>query len=879
MICKNCLNNIPDGAKFCPVCGGAEISEPAAQETSAMESVGAAPKAAEDKADVVPFCYICSLELESGAKFCPVCGSQAGYKEKSDAFAAIYGTDNTAPSAQAVGAIDAQPFGAFAGLDNSAAVTVKPIKKKSRAPLVAGISAGAAVLVLGGVFAFNSAAILPAFMGKANYAAMIESKTAADIVGQAADSALVNALAENAAKSAARYASYSYVGSMYSGVDIKGIIAQINNELCEYGGNSQIVEISPSIQLTNAGTEILFGGEAAYKEAVYALNQSDFTVALTADENAAALGIALDENGAVTDANVILCDDNTVYIDLPFADKAFKYTLSEYISDSENGAGSYELKLDPKETARIIKEISDIYTTHYKSAEFTIEKGELSAAGVIAEGQLVSCTMNSECLGGLFEDIFAFLAEDEYLCAAITDYINANGGEISAQEYADIIKGFAENIIDEDCALKIKTVVNSSCKVIAKTVVCVDGESESSFSYVNGKSKAALEINNGGNIFTANLTRQNKNDGTLNIKSTGDRSFSAKAVYNGVEFVKYGGKNTFTGTVRLSCVPPADFTESGSFAAVYSAISKAELSITQSVSGKKLSQHIELSVPQYGKAAVDAVVSSGENEITIPTNAIDLNSLFSGDDNLKEFGNVLSAIAASADKNAYFAGKIADAAQSAAQEIENTFKPQAVYEDVIALQNNIQFCIETAESLYENYSDEMTDEYIAQCDDIIKRFKALKKTIESEYSDYNMTLERYNELDAQEYEIDEELAELIAKLNKAQNAKLPISQRGDINYSNLDAFDLFDAFHACESDYLSIILVYYGEIEENEELLSLYEKATDAYQEAYDEILTLNNQMTEGNWSAQLVRNARRAAEKFDKALTALESQLGGTAL
>lgn len=866
MICNVCLNNIPNGAETCPVCGS--LANAAVPQQNSMASVGGTTETAR-----IPFCDVCSLELEEGAKFCPVCGAQAGYKEKSSAYAAIYGSGKINTSVQAMR--EEEQFGDFAGLDGAAAMSsVKPIKKKSRVPLIAGISAAAAVVVLGGVFALNRTTFLPMIMGEAGYAAMIEAKSAAAVVEQLSDNVIVNAAVENTAKNMAIYAAIAQDSgtsvSAYSRLSAKSVISQINAQHKEFGASAQSVEISPSIQLTSAGREILFGDESEYDELVNALNCSEITLSSSAQENAAAFGISLDENGTVTDANIIISDENAIYIDVPFAGKAFKYDFSDYISEDEEHS---EFTLDSKETARIIAKISDIYIERFKMAQYTVESGELTAAGVTANGQLVCCEMDSDCLSGLFEDIFTFLAEDEYLSKTITDYINANGGEISAEEYAETVKSFAENIVDEECALKVSSIVNKSCEVIAKSIVCISGSSEASFTYVNGKSKAALEIINGDDGLTADLTRQNKSDGTINVKYTGDKSFSAKAVYKDLKEATYGGKKTFDGTIRLSCVPPTDFSESGSFAAVYAALSKAELAITQNVEHDALKQHIELSIPQYGTAAIDAVTSAAQCEITIPENAFELNTLYE-DDNYKELGEILSAIAKSADKDAYFAGKISEAAQSAAQDIEDSFKPQADYYDVMALQNNIDFLIETAESLYESHADVMTDEYRAQCDDIIKRFKALKETIESEYSNYNMTLERYEELDAQEYAIDEELAELITALNKAQDANVPISQRGEIDYSDLSADEVCDAFSECESDFLSIIMVYYGDISEDEELLALYNTTLDAYEEASDKCWTLMEEMSKGNWAVQLVRNARRAAEDFDKALSALEAKL-----
>lgn len=65
MICTKCNSEVPNGAKFCPVCGNAC--------GSASDVKPAVPPAQEQKS----FCGKCGLELRRGAKFCAVCGTPA----------------------------------------------------------------------------------------------------------------------------------------------------------------------------------------------------------------------------------------------------------------------------------------------------------------------------------------------------------------------------------------------------------------------------------------------------------------------------------------------------------------------------------------------------------------------------------------------------------------------------------------------------------------------------------------------------------------------------------------------------------------------------------------------------------------------------------
>lgn len=66
MICTKCNSEIPNGAKFCPVCGNA-------CGTASDVKPAAAPPEAETKT----YCGKCGLELNRGAKFCAVCGAPA----------------------------------------------------------------------------------------------------------------------------------------------------------------------------------------------------------------------------------------------------------------------------------------------------------------------------------------------------------------------------------------------------------------------------------------------------------------------------------------------------------------------------------------------------------------------------------------------------------------------------------------------------------------------------------------------------------------------------------------------------------------------------------------------------------------------------------
>lgn len=858
MICSKCGNIAPDSAAYCPFCGAQ------AQGAQPMPSVQEAP------VQVVPFCHICGLELAQGAQVCPVCGAAAGAKEKTPAFSAVYGTAST-PQADTP-AQGAEDFSDFGDLGSAAAMTVTvPLKKKSRLPLIAGICAGV-VAVLAGVVALNRSTFLPIFMGKAGYAAMIEGKGAADALS-AIDSPVTAAVLENAAESAARYAVMANGGYMMSGgASPADIIAQTRNSLLSaYGKDEVDVALTPSVELTETGRDALFGGDASYDEIVNAINACTMKTTLNAQEDATSLRLTLDEQGAVTDADVIVTKD-MFYVNFPFAGEAFNGALTS----GPESAESARLELDPAQTARLLKQIGSIYIKHYKSAEFTVESGELTAAGVTAKGQLVSCTMDGERLNAMAQEIGALLAEDEYLSGVITEYAQANGVEITVQDYADAVMQASSELFGDNCSVTVKTVVNSACKTLAKSYVFT-GQDTLSLTYINGREKGALEISGGSMTVTADLTRVNRQDGTVNIRfADGKTSFSAKLVYNGVKTQKFCEREIIAGEFRLSCVPPADFTSGDSApAAVYAAISKAELTLSQSVEKGALKQRAELRMPQYGTAAIDAVATAKDGAaIEIPAKAIDIYAMFGSDEDTRASAEMMRGISQKADRNGYFAAMIADAAEDYAQYLEDSLKPQADIGDISIMMSNIRGLQSTANELYNLYADVMTDELRERCDDICSSLEELADSI-----DYTMTEERYAELSAEVDKADEVLGELIKALNKAQDAKVPISQRGEIDYSDLSSDEIGEAFSACEMDYLSIILVYYDAISEDEELVELYNKTLSAYEKASADYYTMVNEISHKNWSVPIVRTARKSLQKFDEALTELEKKLPASQL
>lgn len=238
MNCTKCNSEVPNGAKFCPVCGNA-------CGTASDVKPAAAPPEPEKK----NFCGKCGLELRQGAKFCAVCGAPAagvGDIKPNQNDGAVFGggamsavsldkpsaSDNlvaamntaSAPSpstfvptpsndvprpsndmgsgfssgfggsgyssaapapafipespvtpASPFGSANDNPFGDM----GAAAVVATPIKKRSGAKVGIIIAAVVAVLVAAAAIFFftNKATALSLIMGKPGYATMVEGNS------------------------------------------------------------------------------------------------------------------------------------------------------------------------------------------------------------------------------------------------------------------------------------------------------------------------------------------------------------------------------------------------------------------------------------------------------------------------------------------------------------------------------------------------------------------------------------------------------------------------------------------------------------------------------------------------------------------------------
>ncbi len=789
-------------------------------------------------------------------------------------------------------------------MNSAAATAVTPIKKKNIVlPIILG--AIALILVFGGIFfLINRSAVMQLFMGDSGYARMIEGngiKTVADAAAHPTVAAgMESALSAGTAALVAENMEDSTDDSL-GGININQYINTMSASLQDaYGKNGATVDIDFDLSLTDTAKTEIFGEDTTEAdEMLNFINEMEITYKAAVTEDAISAYAAIyDGDGLALDAQGIIYSDGNVLMMFPFGtDKCIKYTIDgEYISTEEAPA----LDLDEKEFSRLANEIVDLYLTTYEQGEVTIENGEMTIGGVTAKGKVITTTLNSEQLNKLFTDATNLIANDEYFCTTIVDYINDCGGLITYDEFKEEILAAGEDIatLDEEDTLVITTIVDNSNTVLAKCYTAVDGEEDAKVAYIDGETAFALEVSeNNGKVphLIAIVEKTSETDGKANVKLYDDGEFimTVKVDYTGVKAVEYNGNEMSVGRYEISFEMPQDFTsETEDYSSILStATATYNLSLDEAEGEERICYNLTVSIPQYFTFAFDAVATPTNEEIpTVPADAIDITSIInnSGDeltDNDIAVCDSLTAVVKDIENKANSMSDdslykellllITESLNTGIDELKN---PTADFDEIY---NVITDLYEYEEKLYA-IEDEYPEGYEAISDDV-STLEDKMDAIDEELYSFEVTASRLTEIKTELSAIGTTIDDLTASAKAAQEqyeAEQEAASR--VDYSDMTYDELVNRAVELEERYNNAVIENFDLLSEvfgdpANELYNLYLAASDSYEDMYDVVTNMIEYVEKGDLNAQRVRDSRRAVEAFDEDLVALEKALTKT--
>lgn len=693
-VCEKCGLELPVGANFCTICGGAAKAV-SSENTNSMGSAVSLDKptvsdglvsAMNSAANNVPMPTVgvptplnsvptpSAVPMPSNSGIAAPSSFAGEAPSFTNAAPAAPAAPSFAPSANAAD-MSGSPsnIGTLPNYNGGAAAAEKPVKKKHKGT-VALVIVGLIVALLGTLailFFTNRASVLSTVMGKSKYAAMVEGNHIKKITDQIDMPALAEGIkagsgavqmitAVNPDMSSLTRNFYSsgsvststapmmYVGGY--GSDMAADLSSLEKMYAEllqeaYGKNSVSGSLSANIQLGDSLKSIIedelyyyyYYDFDQFDEILDYVNNTTLTYRVSAQDDA--MAVAMGTDGKLTVNTKVLLNGQDIYISLPFiSDKAIKLTFDKPSADDNSfDIDVKPLELDADELERIVGDIIKIYLDHYKELEIEMEKGEITAAGVTASGKLITAEFSVKDLYELIVDVAEYLEDDDYLAEKIVEFANNCGFDIDKSDYADAIEDLIDELdYDEDSKNKliIETVINNKGDVLAKNYTAVDGKYKTSLSFASTKEQDGIEAKT--EDFKISLLNEKEDDqnGSCTLKVTADgKTVSLALKYTDVKTTEFCGREIMTGKYDLTMKLPEDFKDmldKDSFAALNG--SKLSLSVTAKGSDS-LETTVSVKSNGYIEASVTETVSvtNDTSDLNVPSDAIDLTPMMSGD--------------------------------------------------------------------------------------------------------------------------------------------------------------------------------------------------------------------------------------------------------
>ena len=943
-VCSSCGLELLPSAKFCSVCGTPAasaapsptpaFSTTAAAAPSALDPTPAAPANSSD--NLVAAMQAAAQEalrqeadtVTSAPAGMSVSLDKSPFPAPSDPFAApvsqIPAPVNSAP-AQTDAAPSQQPFSAPSDIfgaqgysspgsgmtpppftndgfaPSAAAVAVAPAKKKHTAGIIIGAAAALLIVAAAVIFLLFRGPVMNLFMGDSGYAAMIEGNSlgnAARTLSNPAVSESINAAAaagvQMSALSADRTANDindnfndELFGQTGYSMDFGAVISTVRNYLSAgYGTDGVTFTGSANVTLTDAAKALISSDAetiAEIEKAIETINSTNVTYSLNASDSAAALTVGMNDGSMDINARGLILTDGTAYLIFPFSGgKALKMTVEQ------GGTSVSEVKplsIDPAEISRLAGEITDIYLECYKSSAITIDSGEITAYGMTADGRLITAEIDSAALSKLFSDISDHIANDEYLCTQITEFAAANGLDFTADDFRSSVANYFNNVsFDANDRLVIKTVVDNSNNILARSFIAYDGAESAYISCVYGKEKTAVEAGENEKAFiTADITYTAENSGSIDFTfSDNGNAYSFRLAFENASTAQFCGRDVYVGKYTLTFTPPADFTaDAGEYQQVLTALCSSALTMESSVENGDYKFSVGLDVPQYGSLRINTGISpnGADGALEVPADAIDVSTVIYStgtfsDEDISRINEICALISdmrntiAASDSSA-MATALCDQLDKLAADLQRAAQPMTDSTEVFDFLSEIstrQYDIREISYKYPYVPDAGLEERV---DSLSDEYSDLYDSIYSELTDngYELPLSSFTEYKSRYDELNAKADALIAEYIAADEER-----RTNIDYSDLTFDEITETLIELESRYYEIISFCSDQIDSDESLSALFSDTTDAYSEAVDDYFDVNDGYSSGRIDASKMRKLRRSAEAFAKSLGELEA-------